>query len=94
MADFRKWLFAFAFVALLLGATMANAQVQPVAPFTCVANAGTPAIVRAEGITELVGDLLIQCTGGTPTTAGTQIPVSNISLTLNTNVTSKLLGTS
>ncbi len=93
MADFRKWLFAFAFVALLLGASMANAQVTQVAPFTCVANAGAPVIVRAEGITELVGDLLIQCTGGTPTAAGAQVPVSNISLTLNTNVTSKLLGT-
>jgi hypothetical protein len=91
MADFRKWLFAFALVALLLGAGTANAQ-NPTQAFTCVANAGNPVIVRSEGIAELVGDLLLQCTGGVPTSAGTQIPVSNVTLTLNTNITSRLLG--
>ena len=60
-------------------------------PFTCVANTGTPVIVRVEGITELVGDLLLQCTGGTPTPAGKPIPLTNLRLTLNTNVTSTLL---
>ena len=49
-------------------------------------------IVRAEGITELVGDLLLQCMGGNPTPRGQQIPVSNFQLTLNTNVTSRLIG--
>jgi len=68
MADFRKWLFAFALVALFLGAGTANAQVGFVpSAFTCIANAGTPVIVRVEGITELVGDLLLQCYGGNPT---------------------------
>jgi len=88
MADFRKWIFAFALVALLLGAGTANAQ----QAFTCVANAGTPVIVRVEGITELVGDLLLQCTGGNPTPVGQQVPVTNLRLTLNTNITSRLLG--
>ena len=71
MADFRKWLLAFAVVALLLGAGTANAQpgLQQ-AGFTCTANAGTPVIVRVEGITELVGDLLLQCVGGQPTPKG------------------------
>jgi hypothetical protein len=92
MADFRKWLFAFALIALIVGAGTANAQVNPGAAFTCVANAGNPVIVRVEGLTELVGDLILQCTGGTPTVAGSQIPVSNITLTLNTNITSRLLG--
>ncbi len=59
--------------------------------FTCVANAGTPVIVRVEGITELVGDLLLQCTGGTPTPKGQPVPQSSIFLQLNTTVTSRLL---
>jgi len=94
MADFRKLLFAFALVALLLGAGTASAQGVQGAPsaFTCVANAGTPVIVRVEGITELVGDLLMQCTGGNPTPNNQQVPVTNLQLTLNTNVTSRLLG--
>jgi len=49
-------------------------------------------IVRTEGITELVGDLLLQCVGGVPTPAGKPIPGSNITYTLNTNITSRLLG--
>jgi len=93
MADFRKWLFAFALVALMLSAGTANAQLTPgQQAFTCVANAGNPVIVRVEGITELVGDLLLQCNGGVPTNAGQQIPVSNVALTLNTNITSRLIG--
>jgi hypothetical protein len=62
--------------------------------FTCTANAGNPVIVRVEGITELVGDLLLQCTGGQPTPAGQPVPASNIRLTLNTNITSRILGSS
>ncbi len=60
--------------------------------FTCVANAGTPVIVRVEGITELAGDLLLNCVGGTPTPAGQKVPAFNFRLTLNTGVTSRLLG--
>ncbi|HXA67454.1 MAG TPA: hypothetical protein VNV82_20015 [Bryobacteraceae bacterium] len=59
--------------------------------FTCIANAGTAPTLRAEGITELVGDLLLQCTGGTPTPAGQIVPPVKITLTLNTNFTSRLL---
>ena len=92
MADFRKWLLAFAIVALLLGAGSASAQTVVTQAFTCTANAGTPVIVRVEGITELVGDLLLQCTGGNPTPRGQQVPVTNLRLTLNTNITSRLLG--
>src|ERR1700692_3296947 len=93
MGDFRKWVLAFAVVALLLGTGTANAQFNNgPAAFTCIANAGTPVIVRVEGITELVGDLLLQCTGGSPTPRGQQIPVANVQLTLNTNITSRQLG--
>jgi len=88
MADFRKWLLAFAVVALLLGmGTSAYAQNTPA--FACTANAGVPPIVRAEGIAELVGDLILNCTGGTFTPAGLPIPQSNVQIFLNTNVTSR-----
>jgi hypothetical protein len=94
MADFRKWLFAFAVVALILGLQVpASAQFTTgnTPAFTCVANAGVPPIVRAEGVTELVGDLTLNCTGGTPTPAGAPIPLSNVQIFLNTNVTSRLI---
>jgi hypothetical protein len=56
-----------------------------------VANAGVPPLVRSEGLTELVGDLILNCTGGTPTPVGQQIPPVNIQIFLNTSVTSRIL---
>jgi hypothetical protein len=91
MADFRKWLLAFAAVAVLLvfGSSSANA-----ASFTCQTNAGNPTVIRGEGVAELVGDLTLNCTGGTPTQAGKFIPPSNVLVTLNTNITSRLISAS
>jgi hypothetical protein len=93
MADFRKWFLAFAVVALLLGmGSTANAQIGLQQPaFNCTANAGNPTIVRAEGLTELVGDMLLNCNGGTPTLLGASIPLSNVTVFLNTNITSRLV---
>jgi len=90
MADFRKGLIAFAVVALLLVlGSSAYAQVN------CIANSANPTTIRAEGVTELVGDVVMTCTGGTPQTAGSAILQDNITILLNTNVTSRLLsGTS
>jgi len=89
MADFRKWLLALAAVAVLLcfGSSSAYAQ----GAFTCNTNAGAPNIVRAEGVAELVGDLILNCTGGTPTTGGKKIPLSNVQVSLNTNITSRII---
>ncbi len=93
MADFRKWFLAFAVVALLLGmGSTANAQIGlQTSAFNCNANAGNPTIVRAEGLTELVGDMLLNCSGGTPTLNGASIPLSNVTVFLNTNITSRLV---
>jgi hypothetical protein len=89
MADFRKWIYALALVALLAGFTVpASAQN---APLECIANAGVPPTVRYEGFTELVGDLTLNCTGGTPTPAGQVVQPVNISVSINTNLTSRLL---
>lgn len=88
MADFRKWFPVLAVVTLMFGAA-ASANAQPA--FSCNSNAGVPPIVRAEGLTELVGDLILNCTGGNPTALGAQVPRVNFQIFLNTNVTSRLL---
>jgi len=85
MADFRKWIPVLAVVALLVGATSVNAQT-----FQCTANAGVTPLVRAEGIAELVGDLLLNCSGTVPAGGIT----SNIRIFANTTVTSKIAGSS
>jgi hypothetical protein len=90
MVDFRKWFPALAVVALAFGAA-STANAQQVAAFSCVGNAGVPPIVRAEGLTELVGDLVLNCNGGTPTPAGSLVPQANVQIFLNTNVTSRLV---
>jgi hypothetical protein len=86
MSDFRKLSLAFAAATLFTG--LASAQVAP--PVTCSTTA-QPLTVRAEGLTEQVGDIVIQCTGGSAPAAGTVLPVVNISVTLSTNITSRLL---
>ena len=57
----------------------------------CEAIAANPLTLRVEGITELTGDLLIRCVGGTPTLKGQSIPTYNITATFNTNVTSRIV---
>src|SRR5258706_2124039 len=53
----------------------------------CIANAGVPPTVRSEGLTELAGDVVLKCTGGSPTPLGLPVPTTNLRLTLNTPVT-------
>src|SRR5450759_4796603 len=60
-------------------------------PLQCTDNAGVPPIVRVEGVAEEVGQIVISCSGGTPTTMGANIPKINVQIFLNTNVTSRLL---
>ncbi|MDQ6677375.1 MAG: hypothetical protein M3Z09_08780 [Acidobacteriota bacterium] len=89
MADFRKYAVTVAGLACMLGVT-GTASAQFVG-FTCNATA-TPFDMRAEGITEQAGDIVLSCTGGTATPLGSQIPQVNITVSLNTNITSRLLG--
>jgi hypothetical protein len=84
MVAFRKWFPVLAIMGLTLGSAMtANAQA-----LSCNANAGVPPILRAEGITELVGDIVLDCTGGNPAAPF----LTNIQIFLNTNVTSRIVG--
>ena len=55
MADFRKWLLVLAVMALV--AVPAGAQSCNLAP-------GNPTNIRDGGLTELVGDMVLTCTGG------------------------------
>ena len=50
-----------------------------------------PQTVRAEGLTELTGELVLTCSGGTAPAAGQSVPLVNFQLFLNTAVTSRLL---
>jgi hypothetical protein len=85
MADFRKWFLAFAVVALLSSfAAPAFAQTGPA--ITCGATAGVPPVIRSEGVAELVGDVVLNCTGGVATPGKI-----NVQIFLNSFVTSKLL---
>jgi hypothetical protein len=87
MVAFRKMIFVLAIAALLLGSSTASAQVTGQTPLTCIANAGVPPLVRAEGLTELVGDIVLTCTGGNASAPF----LANFQLFLNTNITSRLL---
>ena len=92
MADFRKWLLAFAVVALLLGtgiSVQAQNGLQNQGTTACTVTAATP-LIRAEGFTEQVGDIVITCSGGTPTQSGQQIGLSDVRVGLNTNITSRI----
>jgi len=84
MADFRRIVLALAVLTLLVG--VAGAQ-------TLTCNATTvPTQARSEGITELMGDIVLTCTGGAPITVpGQLIPQANFVVYTNTTVTSRLL---
>lgn len=86
MSDFRKLSLAFAAVTLMAG--LASAQTTP--PIVCSTTA-QPLTVRTEGLTEQTGDVVISCTGGVVPAPGAVLPQVNISVTLSTNITSRLL---
>ena len=94
MLDFGKLFLTV--VALALFASMAMAQVvafEP--PLSCTAQAaGTPSI-RDNGVTEMVGDVLIICSGGRPRPLDEVLPQVNIQVFTSPviNITSRITGT-
>jgi len=84
MVAFRKLFPVLGVFALLVGASTASAQTG--VPLQCTANSGVPPVVRAEGFTELTGDLVVTCTGGNPASPFN----ANFQVFLNTNITSRL----
>ena len=89
MADFRRWIYALAPLALLAGFTVPASAQAP--PLECIANAGVPPTIRAEGWTELLGDITLNCNGGTPTPAGQVVQPVNITVQINAYLTSRAL---
>jgi len=84
MAEFRKLFYAFGLAALLTGmSSTASAQ-----NTTCTTNAGVPPVIRSESFSDLVGDLVLDCTGGVPTAPGTSVPQVNFTITLSTQIRS------
>src|ERR1035438_6509297 len=79
-------------VLLTVGEVPLLAQVNGT-PLKCITLSSIPAYLRAEGYTELIGDILLNCTGGAPTAVGRAIPQANITIFLNTNITSRILST-
>src|SRR5579871_628535 len=85
----RKLILLSRAFTLFIGlASLAHGQAPP---FGCSVNVAVPPIIRAEGLDELIGDLTMNCTGGTPTPVGQPLPQFNFTLLLSTNFTSKLL---
>src|SRR5437870_4480411 len=60
------------------------------AQMTCNASVPVAPNVRQEGVSELAGDIIITCTGGTPVTSG-PLPTLNVAMFLSTSVTSRVL---
>jgi hypothetical protein len=93
--NFRRCILAMAVLSLFVG--LASAQVNNSGAgtsqtITCTANVAVPPQLRAEGMTELIGDILLICSGGTALPVGGAIPTVNITVSLGTNVTSRLIG--
>jgi hypothetical protein len=89
MADFRKYFYALAIVAMLACSTVAvHAQT-----LTCFSLTATNQNIRIEGDAELVGDILLGCSGsGFTTPAGTLISGADITVSIpSTIITSKVL---
>lgn len=95
MVSFRRVVLAMSLLALFVG--LAGAQINggggsTGGALTCGAQVSVPPVLRSESLTDQIGDIIIQCTGGTITTpAGGQVPTANFTVSLGTNVTSRLL---
>jgi len=94
MVEFRRWITALAVLALFVGLASAQTQGGGISgsPLTCTASVAVPPQLRAEGMTELIGDIVITCTGGAAVATGSAIPTANVTVSLGTQVTSRLLG--
>jgi large repetitive protein len=93
MADFRRWFTALAVPLVFAGIASAQVTGGGSTPLTCNVNTSATPILRSEGITEQVGDIVITCSGGSILANGTPASLVNITVSLTSQVTSRLLGT-
>jgi len=80
---FIRALLSFSLFLLSIGIAQPQSS-----PFTCTTGAVNPAL-HAEGIAEIVGDILLNCTGGSP---GTAVTV-NLAVSLNVGITNRVTTT-
>jgi len=88
MAAFRRSILALALFAVFAGLASAQSSTQMACTTLPFPNA-----MRAEGKSELIGDLVISCTGGTAPANGTAASRVDFTLTLPQAVTSRLAST-
>lgn len=82
------WCLLSVFLYLMPG--RASAQGTGPAPvFTCFVPTTPPGLVRKGGVAEIISDIYITCSGGTPTAPGSQIPPVDFRVSLNVPVTSR-----
>jgi hypothetical protein len=93
MVDFRRWITVLAVLTLFAGLAAAQVGGSGQQALTCGTNVSVTPSLRAEGYTEETGDITLTCTGGTNLAPGTVIPTVNITIFLNTAVTSRLFST-
>jgi hypothetical protein len=93
MVDSRRWITALAGLALFAGVAAAQTGGSGQTQLTCGTNVSVTPTLRAEGFTEQTGDITLTCTGGSALAPGTQIPTVNVTIFLNTAVTSRLYST-
>ena len=74
---------------VLLATGMVYGQVS--FPVQCSVQTAAPPFVRAEGLSELVTDLVFTCRGGVSTPIGQPVPNMNLQVFFNANFTSRLL---
>ncbi len=75
---------------LAAAVVLAGLMVPAHAQVTCTLGGVVPSLARLEGNTELLSDIVFNCTGGLPTPAGDVVPQINITVFLNTNETSRV----
>jgi hypothetical protein len=96
MAALRKTFLALTAIAVVTTtASSVFAQSQPSVPqATSCSIQGVPTLMRYQGLTEYIGDIVVTCVGGTPTLNGVKVPIVNFQVDLlnQTNFTSRLLG--
>jgi len=78
-------MYRFLSAVAVVGFLFSGSQAGAVTTLVCVSSS-TPLIVHAEGLTEAVGDVVLDCSGGQPD--ATQI--ENVTLQLNVNVTNRI----
>jgi hypothetical protein len=94
MVDFRRWITALAVLALFAGLAAAQTGGSGQTQLQCGTNVSVTPTLRAEGYTEQTGDITLTCTGGSAIAPGSIIPTVNITIFLNTAVTSRLFSSS